>query len=196
MTPDQMKQELALLLEETTAVLGGTDQTYIRFLQLVNAAGKFSMPNRLFQGQLVFFKYAPQSEAFIKSNKYYDKYPLVLVTEVYRGGFEGVNVHYLDPVHRLAMFDVIMRKLPTISASEKWRTRLRVDYDRLKARRQFKFFKPCYKKYLWSGMKRRPVVVPYEIWEEMMGANISRFEKARPATVFRNSYKSVIKQQR
>lgn len=196
MTPDQMKQELALLLEETTAVLGGTDQTYIRFLQMVNAAGKFSMPNRLFQGQLVFFKYKPQSEAFIKSNKYYDKYPLVLVTEVYRGGFEGVNVHYLDPVHRLAMFDVIMRKLPTISASEEWRTRLRVDYDRLKARRQFKFFKPCYKKYLWSGMKRRPVVVPYGIWEEMMGANISRFEKARPATVFRNSYKSVIKQQR
>lgn len=196
MTPDQMKQELTLLLEETTAVLGGTDQTYIRFLQLVNAAGKFSMPNRLFQGQLVFFKYAPQSEAFIKSNKYYDKYPLVLVTEVYRGGFEGVNVHYLDPVHRSAMFDVIMRKLPTISASEQWRTRLRIDYDRLKARRQFKFFKPCYKKYLWSGMKRRPVVVPYEIWEEMMGANISRFEKARPITVFRNSYKSVIKQQR
>lgn len=191
-----MKQELALLLEETTTVLGGTDQTYIRFLQMVNAAGKFSMPNRLFQGQLVFFKYKPQNEAFIKSNKYYDKYPLVLVTEVYRGGFEGVNVHYLDPVHRLAMFDVIMRKLPTIAASEEWRTRLRVDYDRLKARRQFKFFKPCYKKYLWSGMKRRPVVVPYDVWEEMMGANISRFEKARPATVFRNSYKSVIKQQR
>jgi hypothetical protein len=194
MTTEEMEEELQLLVDETTTALGGTDQTYVRFLKMLQEAKKLTIPSRLFQGQLVFFKYFPQNEAFLKSNKYYDKYPLVLITDVYRGGFEGVNVHYLDPTHRSNLFDVIMRGLPTIKAGDEWRTRLRVDYDRLSARRQFRFFKPCYKKYRWKGMKRRPVVVPFELWEKMMSVEIFRFENARSIKVFRESYKKAIKQ--
>jgi len=194
MTPDQMKEELALLLEETTSVIGATDATYIRFLKMANAAGKLSVPIRLFVGQMVFFKYRPQSESIISTNTYYHKYPLELVTDVYRGGFSGVNVHYLDPIRRTMLFDVIMRDLPTIKMGEEWRTRLRVDYDRLVARRQFKFFKPCFKRYSWKGMKRRPIVVPFELWEDMVASNTMKFEKAKPITVFRDSYKAAIKQ--
>lgn len=196
MNADEMKQELAALLEETTSVLGATDQTYIQFLKMANNAGRLSIPTRLFVGQMIFFKYKPQSESFILRNTYYDRYPLVLITEVYTGGFSGINVHYLDPIRRNMLFDVIMRNLPTIKMGEEWRTRLRVDYDRLSARRQFKFFKPCYKRYLWKGMKRRPVVVPFELWEDMVASSTMRFEKAKPITVFRESYKAVIKQQR
>ena len=194
MTPEEMKEELAFLLEETTSAIGGTDETYISFLKMVNAAGKLSVPIRLFVGQLVFFKYKPQSQSIISTNTYYDKYPLVLVTDVYRGGFSGVNVHYLDPIRRTMLFDVIMRDLPTIKMGEEWRTRLRVNYDRLVARRQFRFFKPCFKRYSWKGMKRRPVVIPFELWEDMVASNTMKFEKAKPITVFRDSYKSAIKQ--
>lgn len=194
MNTDRLKQELQELLEETTTVLGGTDQTYIEFLKLMNTARKLSIPSRVIQGQLVFFKYKPQNETFKEKNTYYDKYPLVLITDTRKGGFSGVNVHYIDPVHRQFLFDVIMRGLPAIRASQEWRTRLRVDYDRLKARRQFKFFRPCYRAYVWKGMQRRPVVVPFEIWEEMVASNTMRIEKARPITVFRNSYKAAIKQ--
>lgn len=194
MTPDEMKEELALLLEETTSVIGATDATYIRFLKMAQGAGKLSVPTRLFVGQMVFFKYKPRSESIISTNTYYDKYPLVLVTDVYRGGFSGVNVHYLDPIRRTMLFDVIMRDLPTIKMGEEWRTRLRVNYDRLVARRQFKFFKPCFKRYSWKGMKRRPIVVPFELWEDMVASNTMKFEKAKPITVFRDSYKAAIKQ--
>lgn len=196
MTEDQMKADLQELLNETTSMLGGTDQTYIQFLKMLNKAGKLSIPSRLFQGQMVFFKYSPVSESFLARDTYYDRYPLVLITEVYRGGFEGVNVHFLDPVHRRFLFDAIMRGLPTIKASETWRTRLIVDYDRLDARRQFKFFRPCYRRYLWKGMRRRPVVVPFELWEEMVMSNSSRMNQARPVTVYRNTYKQVIKRGR
>jgi hypothetical protein len=88
------------------------------------------MPNRLFQGQIIFFKYKPQSESFISRDTYYDQYPLVLITDVYRGGFEGVNLHFVDMDNRKFLFDAIMRGLPTIKAGEVWRTRLLVDYDR------------------------------------------------------------------
>lgn len=196
MTEDEMKADLQELLNETTSMLGGTDQTYIQFLKMLNKAGKLSIPSRLFQGQMVFFKYSPVSESFLARDTYYDRYPLVLITEVYRGGFEGVNVHFLDPVHRRFLFDAIMRGLPTIKASEKWRTRLMVDYDRLDARRQFKFFRPCYRRYLWKGMRRRPVVVPFELWEEMMMSNTMRMDQARPVTVYRDTYKQVVKRGR
>lgn len=196
MSPEELKQELRELLEETTSVMGGTDQTYIQFLKLVNEAGKLSVPNRLFQGQLVFFKYKPLGESYILRNTYYDRYPLVLITEISKGGFSGVNLHYLDPIRRRFLFDVIMRGLPTIQASQEWRTRIRVDYDRLEARRQFKFFRPCYKRYLWKGMKRRPVVVPFELWEDMVNSNTMRIEHAKPIKVFRDSYKKVVKRGR
>jgi hypothetical protein len=181
------QEELQTLIEETTSALGATDQTYIRFAKMLQQEQKLSIPNRLFQGQLIFFKYKPVSEAFVASNKYYDKYPLVLITEVYRGGFEGINLHFLDLDHRTFLFDAIMRNLPQIKSQEEWRTRLLVDYDRLNASKRYKFFKPCYRRYLWKGMKFRPAVVPFEMWEDMVRAELHRFMKARAPTIHRES---------
>ena len=193
MTPQEMKTGLEELLKETTAALGGTDQTYIGLLKMLQKAGQLSLPSRLIQGQLVFFKYHPVSESFLSRNTYYDTYPLVLITEVYRGGFEGVNVHHIDPEYRKFLFDALMRDLPVIKASESWRNRLMVDYDRLDSRRKFRFFKPCYRRYLWKGMKRRPAVIPFYLWEDMVKAHASRFVDARPVTVYRNTRTQVIR---
>lgn len=187
MTEDEMTQDLAALIEETTSMLGGTDQTYIQFVKMLQRAGQLSIPSRLMDGQMVFFKYEPMSQSFISRDTYYDKFPLVMITDVYRGGFEGVNLHFVQPDLRKFLFDAIMRGLPTVKANDEWRTRLRVDYDRLNARRQFKFFKPCYRRYSWKGMKRRPVIVPFQLWEQMVEANISRFSGARPVTVYRDT---------
>lgn len=187
MTEDEMTQDLAALIEETTSMLGGTDQTYIQFVKMLQRAGQLSIPSRLMDGQMVFFKYEPMSESFISRDTYYDKFPLVLITDVYRGGFEGVNLHFVQPDLRKFLFDAIMRGLPTVKANDEWRTRLQVDYDRLNARRQFRFFKQCYRRYSWKGMKRRPVIVPFQLWEQMVEANISRFSGARPVTVYRDT---------
>jgi len=191
-----MSSDLKQILEETTVALGATDETFISFLQYVNKEGKFSMPSRLFQGQLVFFKYKPKSESFISRNTYYDQFPLVLITDVYRGGFEGINVHFIDSFHRQFLFDSIMRNLPVIKAGEEWRNRMKIDYDRLQARRMFKFFRPCYRKYVWKGMIRRPALVPFDCWEEMVMANTFKFVGARPVTVFRESRNQVLRRGR
>lgn len=187
MTPKNIKDDLQGLIEETTTILGSTDQTYVQFLQLLQKNGQLSMPNRLLQGQMVFFKYSPVSQSFVSRNTYYDTFPLVLVTEVYKGGFEGINVHFVDYDFREFLFDAIMRDLPTIKAGQSWRNRILLDFDRLAARRKFRAFRPCYRKYLWKGMKRRPAVVPFELWEDMVKANIGRFIGAKPPTVHRES---------
>lgn len=187
MSPTDLKQDIQTLVAETTTALGATDQTYIGLIQSLQKNDTLSIPNRLFQGQMVFFKYKPQNESFLSRNTYYDSFPLVLITDVYRGGFEGINLHFLIPQHRTFLFDAIMRNLPTIKASEEWRTRLMVDYDRLDASRRYRFFKPCYRRYTWSGMKRRPVVIPFQIWEDMVQSETSRFVKARATTVYRDT---------
>ena len=193
MTPDEIKEDLQTLIEETTAAIGGTDQTYIQFVKLMQQAGQLSMPNRLMMGQMVFFKYKPISESFISRNTYYDRFPLVLLTEVYKGGFDGINVHFIDEDNRKFLFDAIMRDMPTVKAAEEWRTRLMVNYDRLQAKRKFAYFKPCYRRYKWKGMERRPAIVPFDLWEEMVASNISRFITAKQATVYLESRRKVLK---
>jgi hypothetical protein len=193
---EQHKSDLNSLLEETTVAIGGTDQTYIQFIRMLNKQDQLLIPNRLMPGFLVFFKYKPISESFIARDTYYDSFPLVMITDVYRGGFEGVNLHFISPQYRIALFDAVMRGLPTVKANEEWKTRLRVDYDRLEARRIFKYYRPCYRKYLWKGMKRRPVLVPFHLWEDMVKGNIQRFVGAKPATVFRDSRNAVLRRGR
>jgi len=193
MTESELKAELQTLIEETTSALGATDQTYIRFLKILQKDDKLSVPNRVVQGQLLFFKYAPVSESFLASDKYYDKYPLVMVTEVYRGGFEGINLHFLDLKHRQFLFDSIMRNLPVVKSQEEWRNRIRIDYDRLTASKRYKFFRPCYRRYLWKGMKKRPAVVPFELWEDMIQAELSRFIHARAPSIYRESNTKAIR---
>ena len=189
----KQKSDLQELLNETTVALGGTDQTYIQFVKMLNDYDQLSIPSRLLPGCLVFFKYKPISESFISRNTYYDSFPLVLITDVYRGGFEGVNLHFIAPQYRKALFDAVMRGLPTVKANDEWRTRLRVDYDRLEARRIFKYYKPCYRRYLWKGMKRRPVLVPFGLWEDMVNGNSYKFVGAKPVTVYRDSRNAVIR---
>lgn len=188
MTPEEMKEELQFLLEETTSALGGTDKTYVELLLMLNEAGTLHVPKTMYPGYLVFFKYKPQSESFIRRNTYYDRFPLVMVTEVYKGGFAGVNLHYLDPIHRYMFYDAISTGLPTINMDQNWKRRLRIDYYRLKSRKKFKFFKPCYKRYLWKGMSRQPVVIPFQIWEDMVMSNTMNFKGAKLIEVFKDTY--------
>jgi hypothetical protein len=189
-------EELQALIEETTTALGATDQTYIRLIRLFRDEGKLSIPSRVFSGQMVFFKYKPVSESFISRNTYYDLYPMVLICDVTREGFEGVNLHYLSPKYRTFLFEQITKRSPVLKAGDEWRNRLLIDYSRLKAQRSMKFFRACYRRYVWDGMKRRPVVLPYQLWDQLVAAETSRFVRARPVTVYRDSYHKVIRRGR
>jgi hypothetical protein len=157
----------------------------------MNKTGKLIMPSRLMPGLLIFFKYKPISESFISKNTYYDRFPLVLITNSYRGGFEGVNIHFLDLQYRKFLFDELINNLPQIIGNEDWKTRLLVNYDRLDSRRNFRFFKPCYRKYMWKGMEKRPVMIPFDLWEEMVISNSMNFKNAKPVTVFRKSRQEI-----
>ena len=67
-------------------------QREIAFDYLFKSARDFLLP-----GSIYFFEYNPK----FKSNlKHWDKYPLVLVTDIYDNGFMGANLHYTTAKRR------------------------------------------------------------------------------------------------
>ena len=82
--------------------------------------------------QLNFFRYNPKTKAILP---YYDTFPLVMPIDTAKGGFLGINFHYLPIPLR-------MRLLETLS-----KRNFAGDYSKLK---NIKLIKPCVKHYLRS----------------------------------------------
>ena len=179
--------ELQQIIEQTITGLGGTNNTYSELLKFLKDEGKLSMPNRLMPGYMVFFKYDPVSEAFTNTNRYYDVFPLIFVTEVYKGGFEGINLHYLNLQRREFLFEEMVKSLPTTKSKDEWRERFVLNYKRLKSSKKLMYFRPCYKKYRWDGMRKRPVLIPHDYWEMMVKQDIGFFMHKKKPSVYRDS---------
>ena len=57
-------------------------------------------------GKMFFYKYDPK---FAKKLPYWDMYPLVFPFERAKGGFYGINLHYLPPRERAVLMDQLNR---------------------------------------------------------------------------------------
>tara|TARA_Y100001972_G_scaffold117313_1_gene156190 strand:+ start:425 stop:973 length:549 start_codon:yes stop_codon:yes gene_type:complete len=97
------------------------------------------------QGRLNLFFYDPK---FKETLPYYDTFPLVLPLQPIRGGFLGINFHYLSPVIRFRLLNQLQR-FASNSKFDKT-TRLDVSYARVGG---FARVKPTIKKYLYSNVR-------------------------------------------
>lgn len=190
--PQQKASELKSLLEETVSALGGNNRSYIELLKYLSMLGVLKTPNVFMPGQMVFFKYKPQTDRFLASNHPYDMFPLVIITDVHRDGFEGVNIHFLAQKWRRVLFDAVERFLPKRISGDPSLTRLGTTYARLDGARKFKFFKPCYRRYVKEGFRKRPILIPSEFWNVLVDVDLARFVKGNKNTVRRNSYNTAI----
>lgn len=189
---EKQSRELKSLLEETVAGLGGTDQSYIQLLKYLNSIRELRIPSRFMVGQMVFFKYKPQDDKFLRSAKAYDVFPLVVITKVYKDGFEGLNLHYISQKWRRLLFDAMETKLPMKRAGDDSVTRLGVSYSVLDGSRKFAFFKPCYRRYVIEGLRKRPILIPSDFWDVLVDVDLALFVKGRKMGIRRMSYTSTI----
>jgi len=107
------------------------------------ASGKLNA--RPSTGRLNLFFYDPKTKDRLP---YYDTFPLVLPLEGIRGGFMGMNFHYLPPVLRFRLLELMQRY--ATSRDLKSTTRMDVSYDRVGA---LPIVRPTIKKYLWSHVR-------------------------------------------
>ena len=132
-------------------------------------------------GKMLFYKYDPK---FAKKLPYWDMYPLVFPFEKAKGGFYGLNLHYIPPRDRA----VLMDELKEYATNNKYdaTTRLKITYDLLKG---FGRAVPCVKRYLGSHVQSNTVRINADEWEIAIFLPVERFQKEKKSVVWNDSKK-------
>tara|TARA_B100000427_G_C15373941_1_gene535640 strand:+ start:44 stop:634 length:591 start_codon:yes stop_codon:yes gene_type:complete len=132
-------------------------------------------------GKMLFYKYDPK---FAKKLPYWDMYPLVFPFEKAKGGFYGLNLHYIPPRERAVLMDQLKRYATNKKYDET--TRLKLTYDILKG---FGRAVPCVKRYLGSNVRSNTVRINADEWEIAIFLPVERFQKESTRTVWNDSKK-------
>ena len=130
-------------------------------------------------GKMLFYKYDPK---FAKKLPYWDMYPLVFPFEKAKGGFYGLNLHYIPPRDRA----VLMDELKEYATNNKYdaTTRLKITYDLLKG---YGRAVPCVKRYLGSHVQSNTVRINADEWEIAIFLPVERFQKQKKSVVWNDS---------
>lgn len=132
-------------------------------------------------GFMYLFSYDPK---YKETLPYYDRYPLVFPFTVEQDGFTGINMHYLPHLLRARLMDALYNLSSNQNFDEK--TKLRMSYDILNSASRYKYFKPCVKRYLYSHLRSRFLLIPSNEWDIALFLPLERFTTNK-ANVFRDS---------
>jgi hypothetical protein len=133
-------------------------------------------------GSMYMFFYDPKHKDTLP---YYDTFPLVIVVGPAKGGFLGLNLHYLPPILRAKMLDQLME----ITNNNKFNdsTRFKLTYELLARTSKLKYFKPCLKHYLNEQVQSKFALVPPPEWEIATFLPTADFQKASKGQVYKDS---------
>jgi hypothetical protein len=104
-------------------------------------------------GRLNMFFYDPKLK---KTLPYYDTFPLVLPLEPIKGGFMGMNFHYLPPLLRFRLLQR-MQRFADGGLNEK--TKIDATYDDVKG---IGLVKPTIKKYLYGHVRSQFLRIDFD----------------------------------
>ena len=133
-------------------------------------------------GDMVMYVYDPKTKATLP---YYDTFPLTIVVGPAKDGFYGINLHYLPPKVRAIFLD----KLGDITNKKKFNstTKFKITYNLLKATKNYKYFKPCFKHYLTKHVNSSVMKVSAEEWNIAIFLQTAQFKKKAMGTVWADS---------
>ena len=130
-------------------------------------------------GRLNMFFYDPKLK---KTLPYYDTFPLVLPLEPIKGGFMGMNFHYLPPLLRFRLLE----RMQATATDQRFdsKTKFDVTYDDVK---KIKIVKPTIKKYLYSYVQTGFLRINADEAAVAIYLPVQRFKKASEAQVYSDS---------
>ena len=138
-------------------------------------------------GDMMMFVYDPKLK---KELPYYDTFPLIFPIKKVKGGFHGINMHYLPPRHRAMLMDALLQGGNLNNTRMDETTRMRLNYQTLKNASQYKYFAPCYKHYLSKHVQSRFIWIHPEEWQFALFLPTERFKKATKEEVWADSKRS------
>ena len=168
---------------------GSTDRSGTWYRQQVNKIASNATAGQLFRqgkltgrpsiGRLNLFGYNPKMR---KTLPYYDVFPLVLPLDPIPGGFLGMNFHYLPPLLRFRLLELMQAKASDNKFDS--RTRFEVSYDNVK---QMSIVRPTIKKYLYSYVQTGFLRINADEAAVAIYLPVQRFKKASEGRVYADS---------
>lgn len=149
-------------------------------------------------GKLMMYFYDPKLKETLP---YYDRCPLIMPFTVDQDGFTGLNFHYLHPMLRAQLLDMIMEdteyqflKNPEEAKYNRFaRRKLNITYRRIQGLVQSELYKPCVKRYLWGHVRSRFYLIDPDDWASLLPLPLERFEKKSASSVWKESFDKVFK---
>lgn len=138
-------------------------------------------------GRLYMFLYNPKYKVELP---YYDRFPLVYPFQRVKGGFYGLNIHYLPPMLRVRLMDSLYDVISNSKMDET--TRLKINYQILDGASKYRWFKPCVKHYLTSHMQSSLIYIEPIEWNLAIFLPTEQFQKSRKQNVWKDSRSMVI----
>jgi len=138
--------------------------------------------SRQVYGSMYNFQYDPKTKQTLP---YYDRFPLCIPVQKAKGGFYGLNLHYLHPLIRAQFLD----ELYDITNNSKYdrTTKMNVTYQLLKSTSRMRFFKPCLKHYLSNQIQSPLLLIEPADWEIAIFLPTESFRKVDKNTVWNES---------
>lgn len=150
--------------------------------RLIRRADADRQETQFRMGNMYMFSYDPKHKATLP---YYDRYPLIFPINKAKGGFLGLNMHYLEPRLRAQLMDALYDVRSNNTYNET--TRLRVSYDILNNASKFRFFAPTVKHYLSSNVRSKLIYVKPEEWDIALFLPTAKFVGASKQKVYQES---------
>lgn len=120
---------------------------------------------------------------------YWDRYPLIFPIGLAKGGFLGINMHYLPPMLRASLMDELYDSTTNSRYDES--TRVKISYQILTSASKFRAFKPCIKHYLNSQLKSRFIYISPAEWDIALFLPMAQFVGASKQKVYADSRKII-----
>jgi len=160
------------------------DKLKLRWYSKGNAA--ISLPKPTDIGKMFFYGYNPKTK---DTMPYYDIFPLILMVRGLDNGWYGLNLHYLPPKQREVLILNLMDRMSDSKLDNK--TRIKMNYQMLSSVAKYRYFKPCFKRYLISHTTSAVRPIPFEHWGKAILLPVAKFKKASITTVWSDSLKSI-----
>ena len=137
-------------------------------------------------GTMQMFMYDPKHK---KTLPYYDRFPLCIPIEPAKGGFYGLNLHYLPHSLRANFLDALFER--TNNNKFDATTRFNLTYKLLKGVSGKPYYKACYKHYLSSHVRSSFALVDSPDWEIAIFLPIESFKKSSMSSVWSESRRKI-----
>lgn len=154
--------------------------------KLIREAGSDRYENRFRLGHMYMFAYDPKHKETLP---YYDRFPLIFPINKAKGGFLGLNMHYLPPILRAKLMDALYDTANSNTYDEN--TKLRISYNILNSASKFKEFKPTVKHYLADHVRTRLVYINPNEWDIALFLPSASFVGATRTQVYNDSRKII-----